>query len=77
MSLTPVQFGAEVIDQFGRFLMTSFPIADPDMEAQVREHLRHDVGGKRLIAHGPSHCRTSPIRTRPTAMPRPTSPPCA
>jgi hypothetical protein len=40
MSLNPVQFGAEVIDQFGRFLMTSFPIADPDMEAQVREHLR-------------------------------------
>ncbi len=54
MSLNPVQFGAEVIDQFGRYLMTTFPIADQDMEAQVREHLRHDIGGERLIAKDPT-----------------------
>ena len=35
MSLNPVQFGAEVIDQFGRYLMTTFPIADPGMEQQT------------------------------------------
>ncbi len=53
MSLNPVQFGTEVVDQFGRYLMTTFPIADPRMERQVREALRHDVGGERLIAKGP------------------------
>ena len=53
MSLNPVQFGTEVIDQFGRYLMTTFPIADPGMEEQVRRHLRHDLGGERLIAKGP------------------------
>jgi len=53
VSLNPVQFGTEVIDQFGRYLMTTFPIADPGMEEQVRRHLRHDLGGERLIAKGP------------------------
>ncbi|MBW2703779.1 MAG: DEAD/DEAH box helicase [Deltaproteobacteria bacterium] len=53
MSLNPVQFGTEVIDQFGRYLMTTFPIADPQMESQVKSHLRHDIGGERLIAKGP------------------------
>ena len=53
MSLNPVQFGTEVIDQFGRYLMTTFPIADPDMEAQVRKHLKHDIGGETRTAKGP------------------------
>lgn len=53
MTLNPVQFGAEVIDQFGRYLMTTFPIADRGMEEQVRRHLRHDLGGERLVAKGP------------------------
>lgn len=53
MSLNPVQFGTEVIDQFGRWLLTTFPIADRNLEAQVKEQLRHDVGGERLIAKGP------------------------
>lgn len=52
-TLNPVRFGTEVIDQFGRYLMTTFPIADERMEGQVREALRHDVGGERLIAKGP------------------------
>ena len=53
MSLNPVQFGTEVIDQFGRYLMTTFPIADSAMAAQVREHLTHGVGGDdRLIGKG-------------------------
>ena len=53
MSLNPVQFGTEVIDQFRRYLMTTFPIADPEMEKQVRQNLRHEVGGERIIAKGP------------------------
>lgn len=53
MSLNPVQFGAQVIDQFGRFLQTTFPVADGALKAQVREELAHDTGGERLIAKGP------------------------
>ena len=66
MSLNPVQFGTEVIDQFGRYLMTTFPIADPEMERQVREHLRHDVGGERLIAKGPFVYLNRPFEQGPT-----------
>lgn len=66
MSLNPVQFGAEVIDQFGRYLMTTFPIADQDMEAQVREHLRHDIGGERLIAKGPYVYLNRPFEEGPS-----------
>jgi hypothetical protein len=62
MSLNPVQFGTEVVDQFGRYLMTTFPIADPRMEAQVREALRHDLGGERLIAKGPFVCINQPFQ---------------
>ena len=53
MSLNPITFGTGVIDQFGRYLRATFPIADRDMEEQVREHLKHDIGGERLIAKGP------------------------
>jgi hypothetical protein len=53
MSLNPVQFGTEVIEQFGRCLMPTFFIADKAMAEQVREHLTHDVGGERLMAKGP------------------------
>ncbi|MFZ5786791.1 MAG: DEAD/DEAH box helicase, partial [Acidobacteriota bacterium] len=66
MSLNPVHFGAEVIDQFGRYLMTTFPIADHDMETQVREHLRHDIGGERLIAKGPYVYLNRPFEEGPT-----------
>jgi hypothetical protein len=44
MSLNPVQFGKDVIDQFGRYLQTSFPVADERLAAQVRAQLRHTVG---------------------------------
>jgi ATP-dependent helicase YprA (DUF1998 family) len=66
MSLNPVQFGTEVIDQFGRYLMTTFPIADREMEDQVRRHLRHDVGGERMIAKGPYVYLTRPFEQGPS-----------
>ena len=66
MSLNPVQFGTEVIDQFGRYLMTTFPIADKAMAAQVREHLTHDVGGERLIAKGPYVYLNRPFEQGPS-----------
>ncbi|MCK6580970.1 MAG: DEAD/DEAH box helicase [Anaerolineae bacterium] len=53
MSLNPVQFGKDVIDQFGRYLLTTFPIADDRLSAQVRERLRHNVGSDPLLYRGP------------------------
>ena len=66
MTLNPIQFGTEVIDQFGRYLRTTFPIADQEMEAQVRDHLKHDVGGERLIAKGPYVYLTRPFAQGPS-----------
>jgi ATP-dependent helicase YprA (DUF1998 family) len=53
MSLNPVQFGKTVIDQFGRYLLTTFPIADADMAAQVKAALRHRTDGLPLLYRGP------------------------
>jgi len=66
MSLNPVQFGNEVIDQFGRYLLTTFPIADERMEQQVRKALRPDVGGKRLTAKGPYVFLNRPFEQGPS-----------
>ena len=64
--LNPVQFGRDVIDQFGRYLLTSFPIADERMETQVRDALRHEVGGERLIAKGPYVHLNRPFESGPS-----------
>ncbi|GAB4435397.1 MAG: DEAD/DEAH box helicase [Anaerolineae bacterium] len=53
MSLNPVQFGKQVIDQFGRYLRTTFPMADPRLSAQLSDALRYQVGGKALLYKGP------------------------
>lgn len=53
MSLNPVQFGKTVIDQFGRCLRTTFPIADERLADQVADALRHKIGGQPLLYRGP------------------------
>ena len=53
MSLNPIQTGKEVIDQFGRYLLTTFPIAQPELEEQFKNNLQHGLGGRRLLAKGP------------------------
>lgn len=53
MSLNPVQFGKTVIDQYGRYLLTNFPMADPDMAVQFQNALRHAVGDAPLLYRGP------------------------
>ena len=40
MALNPFALGEQVIDQFHRYLMTYFPIADRRLEDQVREALQ-------------------------------------
>jgi ATP-dependent helicase YprA (DUF1998 family) len=51
--LNPIRFGREVIDQFGRYLLTTFPIADQGMEREFGDALLQDHDGQRLIAKGP------------------------
>lgn len=51
MSLNPVKFGKDVIDQFGRYLRNSFPVADENIAAQFNEKLRYSSDS--LIAKGP------------------------
>jgi hypothetical protein len=53
MPLNPVKFATDVINQFGRYLKTTFPIADPGLVAQMDEALRHRVGGQPLLYRGP------------------------
>lgn len=66
MSLNPVQFGAQVVDQFGRYLMTTFPIADEHMAQQVKRHLTHGVGGERYLSKGPYVYLNQPFEQGPT-----------
>jgi len=61
----PVRFGTEVIDQFGRYLMTTFPLADAGLEAQVRERVLQGLVGDRLIARGPYVFLNRPFESGP------------
>lgn len=65
MSLNPVQFGTQVVDQFGRYLMTIFPIADDHMAKQVKRHLTHGVGGERYLSKGPYVFLNQPFEQGP------------
>jgi len=65
MSLNPVQFGKDVIDQFGRYLQTTFPVADERLARQVHDKLRHTVGGESLLYRGPYVYLNRPFRPGP------------
>jgi hypothetical protein len=65
MSLNPIQLGAQVVDQFGRYLMTTFPIADEKMSEQVKKYLRHGVGGERYLVKGPYVYLNQPFEQGP------------
>ncbi|HNY13186.1 MAG TPA: DEAD/DEAH box helicase, partial [Candidatus Wallbacteria bacterium] len=51
MSLNPVKFGKDVIEQFGRYLRNSYPIADGAIAAQFNEKMGYTTDS--LIAKGP------------------------
>ena len=53
MSLNPIQFGKDVIDQYGRYLQTNFRLADTELRAQMEEGLRFEPGGAQRLAKGP------------------------
>lgn len=53
MSLNPIQFGKDVIDQYGRYLLTTFGLADPELHHQLEVGLRFGPGGQQRLAKGP------------------------
>jgi len=65
MSLNPVQFARDVIDQFGRYLLTTFPVADERLAAQVRQQMRFTAGGDSLLYKGPYVYLNRPFRPGP------------
>lgn len=65
MSLNPIAFGEHVMEQFQRYLLTYFPIADQRLEAQVRAHLTHGPGGRRELVRGPYIHLNRPFQAGP------------
>lgn len=66
MSLNPIQTGKQVIDQFGRYLLSTFPIAHPDLHRQFRQILQHGLGGERFLSKGPYVYLNRPFEQGPT-----------
>lgn len=53
MPLNPFQLGEEVVEQFQRYLLTYFPIADRRLEEQVKAALEQSPAGERMLVRGP------------------------
>lgn len=53
MTLNPIQFGSQVVDQFGRYLITTFPIADQELNDQFRKIVKHTTKGEGYFSKGP------------------------
>jgi ATP-dependent helicase YprA (DUF1998 family) len=66
MSLNPIQFGKDVIDQYGRYLRTTFRLADPELAGQLREGLAHGPGSEDRLAKGPFVFLNRPFAPGPT-----------
>src|ERR1700710_1133131 len=49
MSLNPVHFAKEVIENFLNYQLTAFPITDADLARQAREMLKKPLGQSPLI----------------------------
>ncbi|MFL6197817.1 MAG: DEAD/DEAH box helicase [Thermoanaerobaculia bacterium] len=53
MSLNPIQFGRDVLDQYGRYLLTTFRLSDPRLAGQLRSGLAYGPGTGDRLARGP------------------------
>ena len=53
MTLNPIQFGKDVVDQYGRYLLTTFRLADHELRYQLEEGLRSGPGSQDRLAKGP------------------------
>lgn len=65
MSLNPVQFGKDVIDQFGRYLLTTFPVADERLAEQIKERLKFQLSSESLLFKGPYVYLNRPFKDGP------------
>ena len=41
MGISPVKFGKDVIDQFGRYLRNTFPVTGEEIAQELNEKLYH------------------------------------
>ena len=53
MALNPVAFTASVVDDFLRYQLTTHPLADVDLYAQMRELLSLDASRETPLREGP------------------------
>ncbi|MCG2766883.1 MAG: DEAD/DEAH box helicase [Anaerolineae bacterium] len=65
MSINPVNFGKQVIDQFGRFLTSAYPITDDRLVSQVEDHIQESSEGQSLIHKGPYVHLNRPFKKGP------------
>ena len=49
----PIQIGKDVIDQLGRYVLTTFPVTDSGLQTQLREGHDNEPGTRERLAKGP------------------------
>ncbi len=62
MALNPVTFSASVVDDFLRYQLTTYPLADEDLYAQMRELLSLDVSRDTPLRQGPFISLSKPFK---------------
>lgn len=65
MSINPTAFGKEVIDQFGRYLTSAYPITDERFALQVEKNLKQRAESESLIHKGPYVHLNRPFKKGP------------
>lgn len=66
MTLNPIQFGSQVVDQYGRYLTSNFPIADSALFNQFKDQVKHGLGGERFLIKGPYVFLNRPFEQGPS-----------
>lgn len=62
MALNPISFTEQVVDDFLRYQLTTYPLADLDLYAQMRELLRLDQSRSTPLRQGPYISLSRPFR---------------
>ena len=62
MALNPVAFTASVVDDFLRYQLTTYPLADVDLYAQMRELLSLDASRETPLREGPFISLSKPFK---------------
>ena len=62
MALNPVTFTESVVDDFLRYQLTTYPLADVDLHAQMRELLSLDESRDTPLREGPFISLSKPFK---------------